>query len=89
MCSGSEQGSYSRLIDFSYHSTLGSRVIKKMKKVLSRSGLIQDPVPTLQGFGFRRSGLGLRAGGSTGVPRGTLKVVAVAISKIGRQKRGC
>jgi len=29
MCSGSEAGSYSRLIAFVYHSTLGSRVIKK------------------------------------------------------------
>ena len=29
MCSGSEAGSYSRLIDFVYHSTLGLRVIKK------------------------------------------------------------
>ena len=32
MCSGSEAGSYLRLIDFVYHSTLGVRVIKKMKK---------------------------------------------------------
>ena len=32
MCSGSEAGSYSRLIDFVYHSTLGVRVIKKKKK---------------------------------------------------------
>jgi len=32
MCSGSEAGSYSRLTDFVYHSTLGSRVIKKKKK---------------------------------------------------------
>ena len=32
MCSGSEAGSYLRLIDFVYHSTLGSRVIKKKKK---------------------------------------------------------
>ena len=31
MCSGSEAGSYSRLIDFVYHSTLGLRVIKKKK----------------------------------------------------------
>jgi len=31
MCSGSEAGSYSRLIDFVYHSTLGLRVIKKEK----------------------------------------------------------
>ena len=32
MCSGSEAGSYLRLIDFVYHSTLGLRVIKKKKK---------------------------------------------------------
>ena len=31
---GSEEGSYSRLLDFLYHSTLGSRVIKKKKKTL-------------------------------------------------------
>ena len=30
--SGSEAGSYVRLIDFVYHSTLGLRVIKKKKK---------------------------------------------------------
>jgi len=29
MCSGTEAGSYLRLIDFVYHSTLGLRVIKK------------------------------------------------------------
>ena len=28
MCSDSEEGSYLSLIDFAYHSTLGSRVIK-------------------------------------------------------------
>jgi len=32
MCSGSEAGSYLRLIDFAYHSTLGLRVIKMKKK---------------------------------------------------------
>ena len=32
-CSGSEAGSYLRLIDLVYHSTLGLRVIKKKKKV--------------------------------------------------------
>jgi len=32
MCSGSEAGSYVRLIDFVYHSTLGLSVIKKKKK---------------------------------------------------------
>jgi len=33
MSSGSEAGSYSRLINFVYHSTLGLRVIRKKKKV--------------------------------------------------------
>ena len=32
MCSGSEAGSYLRLIGFVYHSTLGLRVINKKKK---------------------------------------------------------
>ena len=36
MCSGSEEGSYLRLIDFVYHSTLGLRVIKKKKKSHAR-----------------------------------------------------
>ena len=31
MCSGSEVGSYLRLIDFVYHSTLGLTVIKKKR----------------------------------------------------------
>jgi len=31
MCSGSDEGSYSRLIDFMYHSNLGWRVIKKKR----------------------------------------------------------
>jgi len=30
-CSGYEAGSYLRLLDFAYHSTLGLRVIKKKK----------------------------------------------------------
>ena len=32
MCSGSEAGSYLRLIDFVYHSTLGLRVLKKRRR---------------------------------------------------------
>ena len=32
MCSGFEAGSYLRLIDFVYHSTLGLRVTKKKKE---------------------------------------------------------
>jgi len=35
MCNGSETGSYLRLIDFVYHSTLGLRVIKKKNFRLS------------------------------------------------------
>ena len=33
MCSGSEAGSYLRLIDFVYHPTLGLSVINKKKNV--------------------------------------------------------
>jgi len=33
MCSGSEEGSYLRLTDFVYHSTVGLRVIKKKRSV--------------------------------------------------------
>jgi len=33
-CSGSEAGSYLRLIDFVYHSTLGVRVLKKKKTMI-------------------------------------------------------
>ena len=32
MCSGSEAGSYLRLIDFVYHSSLGLKVITQKKK---------------------------------------------------------
>ena len=37
MCSGSEAGSYLRLIDFVHHSTLGLRVMKKKKHHASGS----------------------------------------------------
>ena len=33
MCSGFEAGSYLRLIDFVYHSTLGLRVIKEREEL--------------------------------------------------------
>jgi len=36
MCSGSEAGSFLRLMDFVYHSTLGLRVTKKKKKKNAR-----------------------------------------------------
>jgi len=38
MCSGPEAGSYLRLIDFVYHSTLGLRVIKKTRRLTTWSG---------------------------------------------------
>jgi len=38
MCSGSQAGSYLRLIDFVYHSTLGLRVIKKKKSTDGTGG---------------------------------------------------
>ena len=48
MCSGSEAGSYLRLIDFLYHSTLGLRVIKKKKKthhaVLGEASVVHENV---------------------------------------------
>jgi len=42
MCSGSEAGSYLRLIDFFYHSTLVLRVIEKKEKG-------QGPLPSEEG----------------------------------------
>ena len=39
MCSGSEAGSYLRLIDFLYHSILGLRVINKKKNNLEGRAL--------------------------------------------------
>ena len=38
MCSGSEAGSYLRLIDFVYHSTLGLRVIKTKRRGMRTAG---------------------------------------------------
>ena len=38
MCSSSEAGSYSRLIDFVYHSTLSLRVIKKRRRMCKVQG---------------------------------------------------
>ena len=42
MCGGSEAGSYLRLIDFVYHSTLGSRVIKKKKEQEGRASSVES-----------------------------------------------
>ena len=43
MCSGSKAGSYLRLIDFVYHSTLGLRTIQKKK-----GGVLTDKVELLR-----------------------------------------
>jgi len=42
MCSGSEAGSYSRVKDFVYHSTLGLRAIKKKKLSSERRALARS-----------------------------------------------
>ena len=76
MCSGSEAGSYLRLIHFVYHSSLGLRVIKKKKEGeahlhfrlfrVEGSGfrVLGCRVPGLgcrvQGLGFRVQDLGFR-----------------------------
>jgi len=41
MCSGSEAGSYLRLIDFVYHSTLGLRVISGLAEAASLTRKLQ------------------------------------------------
>jgi len=66
MYSGSELGSYLRLINFVYHSTLGLREIKKKKK---RSGFRAQGLAfgagfRVQGSGFRIPGSGFRVQGS-------------------------
>jgi len=47
LVSGSEAGSYLRLIDFVYHSTLGLRVIKKKKGCTERRVRENEHVLTL------------------------------------------
>jgi len=49
MCSGSDAGSFLRLIDFVYHSTLGVRVIKKKKEEDDHEG-VEDRAPVHLGY---------------------------------------
>ena len=63
MCSGSEAGSYLRLIDFVYQSTLGLRVIKRERenevgRPEQGEGVLLQPKHL--GVGFRVQGLGFR-----------------------------
>ena len=57
MCSGSEAGSYLRLIDFVYHSTLGLRAIKEKKMSISfrtiddRGDVIEDKTDSIENTG--------------------------------------
>ena len=57
MCSGSEAGSHSRLIDFVHHSTLGMRVIKKkprgrLAQILDGGSFGQEPAAGWRGGNF-------------------------------------
>jgi len=47
MCSGSEAGSYLRLIDVVYHSTPGLRVINEKKKKERRAAMGAGGIPLL------------------------------------------
>ena len=60
MCSGSEAGSYLRLIDLVHHSTLGFRAMKKKKKVQGSGFWVQGIGFRVWGSVFRVEGLGLR-----------------------------
>ena len=64
--SGSEAGSYLRLIDFVYHSTLGLRVIKKKREDIRSVSSGENPWSRIWnlGFGIRVWGLGCRDKGS-------------------------
>jgi len=53
MCSGSEAGSYLRLIDFVYHSTLGLRVIQKKKRRVQLRSKVERFVPQTQDVNLR------------------------------------
>jgi len=57
MCSGSEAGSYLRLLDFVYHSTIGLRVKKKDKEGFGVQNTVTQRV---QGSGLRVQGFGFR-----------------------------
>ena len=66
MCIGSEAGSYSRLVDFVYLSTLGLRVIKKKKKAHRFGGEEEaersaHQVPGVKSLGFGVRSVGFRA----------------------------
>ena len=61
MCSGSEAGSYFRLIDFVYHSTPGLRVIKKKNNATAlpledlriHISMVEGTGGWVEGLGFR------------------------------------
>ena len=59
MCSGSKAGSYLRLVDFVYHSTLGLRVKYKKKKVRGLRFTLYGCGGAFKVLGFRAHDLGL------------------------------
>ena len=63
MCSGSDAGSYLRLVGFVYHSTLGLRVMQKKKR--NRGGTAACPVKPLSPAGLTNVSLELRASAVT------------------------
>ena len=67
MCSGSQAGSYLRLIDFVYHSTLDWRVIKKKRRQAGepRKPKVRHDTSCVQrsGFGVQGLGFGFRVEG--------------------------
>ena len=60
MCSGSEAGSYLRLINFVYHSTLGLRVITKKRRRVDTETVRTEAVRTESSTGPPRGGKPLR-----------------------------
>jgi len=62
--SGSEAGSYLRLIDFVYHSTLGLRVIKKKKRRTRSSDKHASTLPDEEGTTTSQKGAAVPRRGS-------------------------
>ena len=79
MCSGSEAGSYLRLIDFVYHSTLGLRVIKKKKKVKGWGFREDSPAHPYRGISLIRNSAPLGPYSRT-MPRALWKLGGGAVS---------
>ena len=58
ICTRSEEGSYFRLVDFVYHSTLGLRVVKKREEVGMTGACAHPPLRPGQAIGQDEPALG-------------------------------